>query len=154
MQRETWQGWARDAPLWHTAEGSQHHSSAKPGQAQPTLLCLGLLAGACSQKLPEIGPTWSSRGKNSPVVLYYLCMTGQMMGSVSASPYPDIAVQAVLDNEAAHTLLLQVSRGITNSPLTLIKIIWKIDWILFALGSVLLLYNAQLFFLLFFFFLI
>lgn len=72
------------------------------------------------------------------------------MGSVSASPYPDIAVQAVLDNEAAHTLLLQVSRGITNSLLTLIKIIWKIDWILFALGSVLLLYNAQLFFLLFF----
>lgn len=29
-------------------------------------------------------------------------------------------------------------------PLTLIKIIWKIDCIFFALGSVLLLYNAQL----------
>lgn len=50
----------------------------------------------------------------------------------------------MLDNEAARTLLLQVSREITNSPLTPIKIIWKIDWIFFALGSVLLLSNAQL----------
>lgn len=59
-------------------------------------------------------------------------------------PRPGITVQAVLDNEAARTSLLQVSREITNSPLTPMKIIWKIDWIFFALGSVLLLSNAQL----------
>lgn len=59
-------------------------------------------------------------------------------------PTPDISVQAGLDNESVCTSLLEVSREITNSPLTLIKIIWKIDWIFFALGSVLLLYNAQL----------
>lgn len=71
-------------------------------------------------------------------------MTSQMMALCLPLPRPGITAQAVLDNEAARISLLQVSREITNSPLTPIKIIWKIDWIFFALGSVLLLSNAQL----------
>jgi len=59
-------------------------------------------------------------------------------------PTPDIIAQTVLYNEAICTLLCKVSHEITNTPLTLIKIIWKIDCIFFALGSVLLLYNVQL----------
>lgn len=62
-------------------------------------------------------------------------------------PTPDIIAQTVLYNETICTSLCKVSHEITNSPLTLIKIVWKIDCTFFALGSVLLLYNAQLSFL-------
>lgn len=65
---------------------------------------------------------------------------------------PDIAVQAVLDNEAVHTSLLEVSREITNSPLTLIKIIWKIDWVFFCLGFCAFIIQCTIFFFFFSFF--